>query len=72
MHEHMETVQVVTTNHRMDILLLLDQRMHWLNWGLIFISHFLPLYVTAEATANPVECHRACHLAPWRGESEAK
>lgn len=40
MHEHMETVQVVITNHLMDLLLLLDRKVHWLNWDLIFISYF--------------------------------
>lgn len=32
----------------------------------------LPSDLTAGAAAYPVECHRACHLAPSRGESETE
>lgn len=40
MHEHMEPVEVGKSYHLMDLLLLLDQKVHWLKWGLISVSHF--------------------------------
>lgn len=52
MREHIEHVEVGKTNHLTDLLLLLDQKVHRLKWGLISVSHFFT--VRPDCRSNSV------------------